>query len=68
MEEVIMTRPIRAELISLKIGGKATFPIERYASVFSAASKMKIEMMRKGWNYKISRNSENFTVTVERIA
>lgn len=61
-------KPIKKALSRLMIGQSETWPIERYGAVIAGVSKYKMEMARIGWDYNVSRDMENFTVTIERTA
>ncbi|WP_286150964.1 hypothetical protein [Bacteroides acidifaciens] len=60
-------KPITKELRALKIGESAEFPIERRSSVVATAQRLKKDLMRVGWNFKLVDNTEDFTVSVIRI-
>lgn len=60
-------KPITKELRALKIGESAEFPIERRSSVVATAQRLKKDLMRIGWNFKLVDNAEDFTVSVIRI-
>lgn len=60
-------KPITKELKSLVIGGSATFPMERRSSVIATAQRLKKDLIRVGWNFKLIENTEDFTVTVVRV-
>lgn len=60
-------KPITKELRALKIGESAEFPIERRSSVAATAQRLKKDLMRIGWNFKLVDNTEDFTVSVIRI-
>lgn len=60
-------KPITKELRALKIGESAEFPIERRSSVVATAQRLKKDLIRIGWNFKLVDNTEDFTVSVIRI-
>lgn len=60
-------KPITKELKALKIGQSAVFPAERRSSVMATAQRLKKDLIRFGWNYKLVDNTEDFTVSVIRI-
>lgn len=60
-------KPITKELKSLVVGGSVSFPIERRSSVLATAQRLKKDLVRIGWNFKIIDNTEDFTVTVVRV-
>lgn len=60
-------KPITKELRALKIGESVEFPIERRSSVVATAQRLKKDLIRIGWNFKLVDNTEDFTVSVIRI-
>lgn len=66
--ELESKKPITAKLKSLRQGDSVTFPIERRQSVYAVASRLKKELVRWAWNFKLIDNTENFTVTIVRIS
>lgn len=60
-------KPITKELRALKIGESVEFPIERRSSVVATAQRLKKDLIRVGWNFKLVDNTDDFTVSVVRI-
>lgn len=59
--------PIMPTLRGLEVGDKCEFPIEQYSSLVVLLNRMRTENMRIGWDAKLSKNTEAFTVSVERL-
>lgn len=51
----------------LAVGHVIRFPVEKYGSVKAIVSRIRTEQMRVGWNARISVDSDNFQVVVERV-
>ena len=68
MTETDNKKPITAVLKSLRIGDSALFPIERRTSVYAVASRLRKELVKLSWNFKLVDDTQNFTVTVVRTS
>lgn len=60
--------PITAKLKALRKGDSVSFPIEKRQSVYSVANRLKKELVKWAWNFKLIDDIENFTVTIVRIS
>lgn len=58
--------PITSRLKSLSVGQVATFPIEQLNSVRVICYRLRISLMRSGWDYKETIDKKNFTIRIER--
>lgn len=67
MEEIIK-KPITAELRDMRIGDRKTFPMERYSSITTVISRLKLELMREKWNVKKIINKKDCSITILRIS
>lgn len=66
--EVDSRKPITSKLKSLRKGDSVSFPIERRQSVYAVASRLRKELIKWAWNFKLIDDTENFKVTIVRIS
>lgn len=59
--------PVSSTLRKLKVGDKATFPIEQRSTVLNTLSRFRSDYMRQGWDAEAVTNKHDFTVIVTRI-
>lgn len=61
-------KSITATLKSLAVDGFTSFPIERRSSVLTVANRLKKELVRLNWDYRLIDNTDDYTVTVVRVS
>lgn len=59
--------PVSSTLRKLKVGDKATFPIEQRSTILNTLSRFRSDYMRQGWDAEAVTNKQDFTVVVTRI-
>lgn len=67
MVETEVGVPITKTIRELKVGDQACFPIERHGSVKAVVSRLRLELVRTGWNARVTRDMDNYQVKVRRI-
>ncbi len=67
MQTIEMGAPITKTIRELGIGDVAKFPIERHGSVKAVVSRLRMELIRTGWDAKVSVDYDNFQVAVRRV-
>lgn len=59
--------PLTKTIRDLGVGDTARFPIERHGSVKAIVSRLRMELIRTGWDAKVSVDYDNFQVAVRRV-
>lgn len=58
--------PLTKTIRELGVDEAARFPIERHGSVKAVVSRLRMELIRVGWNARVSVDYDNFQVEVRR--
>lgn len=67
MVETEVGVPITKTIRELNVGDEVRFPIERHGSVKAVVSRLRLELVRTGWNARVTRDMDNYQVMVRRI-
>ncbi len=59
--------PLTKTIRNLAVGDTAKFPIERHGSVKAIVSRLRMELIRTGWDARVSVDYDNFQVAVRRV-
>ncbi len=65
-DQQVGRKPISSTLRSLEVGESSVFPIEQRTSVLNVANRIKKELSRIGWNYTLSEDDEDYTISIMR--
>lgn len=58
--------PLTKTIREIEVGQQAFFPIERHGSVKAIVSRLKKELLRSGWDARVSIDYDNYQVIVRR--
>ena len=67
MQTNVSRVPLTKTIRDLGVGDTAKFPIERHGSVKAVVSRLRMELIRTGWNARVSVDYDNFQVAVRRV-
>lgn len=67
MQTNVSRVPLTKTIRDLGVGDTARFPIERHGSVKAVVSRLRMELIRTGWDARVSVDYDNFQVAVRRV-
>lgn len=67
MQTNVSRIPLTKTIRDLGVGDTAKFPIERHGSVKAVVSRLRMELIRTGWDARVSVDYDNFQVAVRRV-
>lgn len=67
MQTNVSRVPLTKTIRDLGVGDTAKFPIERHGSVKAVVSRLRMELIRTGWDARVSVDYDNFQVAVRRV-
>ena len=67
MQTNVSRIPLTKTIRDLGVGDTAKFPIERHGSVKAVVSRLRMELIRTGWDARVSVDYDNFQVAERRV-